>query len=237
MRGQPTSYTNINDLNDDSNLNELLYKMSCMFDNTDTSLNESNRKRLQPILKTMPKVNTKLRAVFKNLTRLTGQELFSQAKAAHTANTLNFINEKWQNYLNSSHQPMQFITANRSYDNMSHLLKSDNLAGSTIKVKQQVPWENLSAYHRLTFDSGTELLQEKWHQYIGESAHMIGKPSFEFSKKLQKSPSNSMGYASNLSRAPGNTLPLGTQQRLNQHREWLKKFKANSDFKNSSIFF
>ena len=127
---------------------------------------------------------------------------------------------------------------------MNQLLRT-NLSGGSLRLKQSGPWENLSAYHKLTFDSGTQMLEDKWNQYIGnDSCQIIDKPSFVFSKKLQKSSTSNLnpngGYVNTVGLVKNNSsssLPAGTQQRLNQHREWLKKFKANTDFKNSSIFF
>lgn len=247
-RNLRSSFTSLNELYDDSNLNELLYKMNSLLENE--SISEAHKKKLQTMLKTIAKVDAKLRSTFKHLSRMSGKEIGGDGEGQQNAEALNFIHDKWQSYLN---QGKHFSTSNKSYDNLKKFMSRSNIGGdsSSHMMKQSGPWENLAAYHKLTFDAGTNMLEDKWHQYIGESSPLAmndtaskGSP-FSLSKKLQKSNTynpNHRGYGSILGGlAKNNTssslLPSGTQQRLNQHREWLKKFRANSDFKNSSIFF
>lgn len=120
---------------------------------------------------------------------------------------------------------------------MNDFLKTNTSSSFNKHLKNLCPWENHPEYQRLTFDSGAQILEEKWNKYIGRSKHIIDKPNLDYSKKVLKSSTGNFVSHYHVSKDLPNSLPLGTQHRLNQHREWLKKFKANSDFKNSSIFF
>lgn len=138
-------------------------------------------------------------------------------------------------------------------------------------------WEKLPAYQKLTYESGTKLLDQKWNQYLGSSTmnpnniNNSTSPNLKLSKTLNLLSTSKSGTAVNAppppanasfyptdSSAPvasmpmGNTvgvggstaflnftnsikLPASTQQRLNQHREWIKKFKAEIDYNNNKI--
>ena len=213
-------HMSLSDLTDDSNLNELLFKLSNFIESGQVS--SGNARKLQPILRTLPKLNAQLKAVFKSLSRLDAKQLGEMTEAVQADGALNFINQKWHTYLSATPLPPPPLKLN---------------ATETLKSS----WENLSAYHRLTLDSGTKLLEEKWSQYMGESGH--GKkfrPIATANTTIAATNGSVKNYVLNFKGNSNNGLPVGTQQRLNHHRDWLKKFKADSDFKNnssSSIFF
>jgi hypothetical protein len=109
-------------------------------------------------------------------------------------------------------------------------------------------WEKSPAYQKLTYDAGAKLLDQKWSQYIGylnqsaTSAATVTQNA-KLSKTLnmiaaatsaKKNAAVNLG-ANNYVTAYATTitLPASTQHRLNQHREWIKKFKADVDFNNN----
>lgn len=102
-------------------------------------------------------------------------------------------------------------------------------------------WENSTAYHKLTFESGTRMLDEKWNQYMADNNVKLSKTlnNQSISKRYNSAPSKQQNqFTSGLvtyNRSNQITLPASTQQRLNQHREWLKRFKADTDLNNNNL--
>lgn len=106
-----STFATINDINDDSNLNELLYKINSLLEND--TMKETNKKKLGPVIKTLPKINTKLRVAFKNLSRLSGQELFNSINSNDKYESSKFLNEKWNSYLSQGKGLKQTVHTNR----------------------------------------------------------------------------------------------------------------------------
>lgn len=68
-------------------------------------------------------------------------------------------------------------------------------------------WENSPHYSKLAFKNNVEKLNNKWATYVGNSVRSSN--DFNSAKLSQEK------------------LPTGTIRRLEEHREWLKKFRAD----------
>ncbi len=225
-------------------MNELIYKLKLLHTNGD--LTETSIRSLQPILLTLPKLNLKLKEAFHNMSKYSSSSKSSYDinESTETASALNFINEKWQKYLNSS----ETNELNRSslsgglnsqlmfLNNKRHLIKTiENVVGGNSTDMGQLggTWKNSQAYQKLTFESGTKLLDDKWNKYVGASSQILlpKKKNTSASTTTNKYLSSSLILASSNNTSNNIGLPVATQQRLNQHREWLKKFKQETDIK------
>ena len=211
---------------------------------TNGELTDASIRSLQPILQTLPKLNSKLKETFQNMSKYSiSKSSYDINESTETASALNFINEKWQKYLHSSEANELNRSAALSgslnsqlmfLNNKRQLIKTiENVVGGNSAEMSQLggSWKNSQAYQKLTFESGTKLLDEKWNKYIGDSSQML------MPKKKSASTSTTNKYlSSSLILGSNKTLsniglPVATQQRLNQHREWLKKFKQDTDIK------
>lgn len=233
-----SSNTNLNQINDDSNLNELISKLKHL--HSSGELTDSSIRSLQPILQTLPKLNSKLKETFRNLSKCSVKSSFDLHQTTETASALNFINEKWQKYLNSTSNNNLDKTVSSSQllfsNNNKQLIKTlENVVATSNEIRQLGAWENSPAYHKLTFESGTKVLDEKWDKYIGDNPILAQKKTSS-SAQPNKYLSSSLVLTSN-NNIKSSALPMATQQRLNQHREWLKKFKAETDYKQSHFKF
>ncbi len=189
--------------------------------------------KIQSILKKIPKLNSRLESAFESLNSnsLSANEAVtsSSTKQAETAKLLREIDEKWQSYLSADK-----LSKGPFIESIS--IKSENkfINSATTPYYINGDWANSTAYHKLSFDSGSSKLNEKWNTYIGNKIRPIDRAQSNQSIKpaMTSFGTSTIQPSSNLfSNSPSNlkiTLPASTIHRLNQHKEWLKKFKAQS---------
>lgn len=205
--------------------NKALNRNSESDDGESSSMDEEKQARqkdLSSLIKQIPKLNSKLEKV---LGAIDSMESTTTLKGDKTDTKYDpeFINEKWNRYLGK--QVDQSV--------LSGGLKKDQ---NGYQIKINASWQNSPAYQRLTLDSGTRILDQKWNQYIGNtyippSRTGLLSNTFKLTSGGGKAPLNNMITSSgSVSSSVNITLPESTKYRLNQHREWLKKFKAESDF-------
>ena len=235
-----SNYLALNELNkisDDSNLNELIIKLNKL--HTNGELTDSTLRSLEPILQSLPKLNLKLKEKFQNLAKYNSKTNhtydLNQTTDLEAASALSFINEKWQKYLSSSTE-LNKTTSTFDINQLFSKINSNNNNNNKQKLKDKKSatttpngtWENMPAYHKLTFEAGAKMLDDKWRKYIGDSS-LTSTSRFLTPKKKNSKLSSSLIFGSNNELTVGaNPLPVATQQRLNHHREWLKKFKAET---------
>ena len=209
-----------------SNLTELIHSLK----NTQSKseLKGLYEQKLHPILKKIPKLNKNLEIMLENINSGLQSENFG-SKANSYKNEASLIDEKWKKYLNES------VGSNRKVNYFQDTImnsdfapnRNENSYFSTKNASSTVTngWENSPAYHKLTYESGTRLLDEKWNQYMGDSINSTKNMSRTLNSMK---PSNSLNSLNNrFSNATTVTLPESTKQRLNNHRDWLKRFKAD----------
>ena len=208
----------------------------------------------------MPKLNKKLQITFQNLNSNREDDATRTGSANNElAQLAKFVDEKWQKYLGTS----QKISNNNT--NASYNIPKQGTGLIGIQNLYFGNWENSPAYHRLAYESGSRLLDEKWNQYLGGSPSIgvggtadllasksilnkqMNRKTADFSSSTSSlfvppSISGSQHRSTNLIRTDLNLTQLlnlnnnsskltdGTLDRLNQHRNWLRKFKENSDF-------
>lgn len=180
----------------------------------------------------------------------TGSNTNTQLKV-NTATLPSSINSLNQRQLSPSNQFTNKSELNTFENSLPLHIQTLNTIASTNDVMSQltngVPqpptvirgaWETSSAYHKLTHDSNSRLLNEKWSKYIGnyEPIHeKYNSVSLINSLRANRTPVSSIanqqqkrttGSASSVN-GLNSSLPVSIQQRLNEHREWLRKFKAD----------
>ena len=218
--------SNASDFNDEKNLNELVIKLKEILSiNNDT--NDSSKKRLNSILRTLPKVDGKIR---KTLTDLSQTK--TKNESAENLKVLNFIDEKWQKYLNSSSnnfninvaKPQDFLKSSTSFNNDPMTESKTVFRPSGFAENSKSNWENMPAYHKLMYESGSRLLDQKWNQYIGyySKNYDLSSRTILSSQYFNSSSNNFVSNSFN----SASLLPASTQHRIKRHRDWLKDFKA-----------
>jgi hypothetical protein len=222
------------------------------------------------LLNKLPQINLNLEKVLETLAKNLDSSKSSNLNRRHSLVNYdpNFINEKWNKYLGESNKFNQhsMIASQVAYKNTSSFTIRTGANKDPVTVNKS--WENSPAYQKLTLDSGTRVLEEKYNQYLsGTSNPNFLTPitnKFQFSKTLNnltklhgrinntfKPPfsnpnlvtaSNSSSLNHNIHGSnvvPGAvvTLPESTKNRLNMHRDWLRKFKADLEMQKTKANF
>ena len=206
----------------DLSMKELLLKLQNL--QTNGELDMTNMQRIQPILKKLPKLNRKLQSALQNLNT---NNVESKNTDIELVKLATFVEERWQKYVGLGRDLGKTTTSNgidSSFSSRSNPL--NKLYTSNLNSQFKTTWESSPAYHRLAYDSGTRMLDEKWNQYMGANGSLSNKlrPPLTTSVATDlRSISKIIDYTTSTSK-----LPESTQHRINQHRDWLKRFKADN---------
>ena len=227
-----------------------LFQTNTTNDGLNEFLTGLSTQEIRPILRKLSKLNKKLEKTLVNLAQ-SAESLNHAASAATTLTSKssrydeNFINEKWNKYLGGADVSLRAV--------ISYGINQQRTGIVAPLAVAKNAWESSPAYHRLTLDSGTRALDEKYNQYMFAGNSTIGRRvgngsggctnTLKLNKRMAAMPgSASLGVntGSTLTLATSLngkvfglgpvSLPESTQYRLNQHRDWLKKFKADLDF-------
>lgn len=185
----------------DKNLIEFVNQMKKAHLNGD--ITDNNLSYIQTILKKMPKLNSRLETTLDSIK----QSNFPVEEKPSVVDPEQ-IEKKWKGYLN-----------NKKYENLNESSKAIKTVGPFVHS-----WQANPAYYRLTYEQGTKMLNDKWNQYIGFDSMLrkIDQSQLVTNYNLNNTAPSSFSYF------PGQvTIPLSTQNRLNQHREWIRQFKAS----------
>lgn len=187
----------------DKNLTEFVNQMKKAHINGD--ITDNNLSYIQAILNKMPKLNSRLGALVDSIKQSNFPVTPEQKSNVIDAEK---IEKKWTTYLN-----------NKKYESLNESSKILSTVGPLINS-----WQNNPAYYRLTYEQGTKMLNDKWNQYIGFDSMIrkIDQNQFLTNFSLNNTTANALNYFPNQV-----SLPLSTQNRLNQHREWIRQFKAS----------
>ena len=183
---------------------------------------------MENILKKIPKINEKLDLKFRNF----NDKLLQSKEMRFNFN--NEIDSKINDYLseNKDKYDKNGVIKNHLIDEALSIQGENMLLNKTNKKQPFYTineWENSPFYHKLTFRSGThKMLKEKWNTYVGNTIKFSENNDLDkissSSKNLYK---NSSDYFINDQTKFKISLPTSTQQRIIQHKEWLKNFKKS----------
>jgi hypothetical protein len=136
--------------------------------------------------------------------------------------TENLIDKKWNQYFNKS-----------SSKNLNATLPSSFRTEASMSNTAQHPtmirgaWETSPTYHKLAYDSNNKLLSEKYSKYIGDYESINDKFHSTSLMNSLRTPIKQNNHPTVTRNSLSSSLPTGIQQRINEHREWLRKFKAD----------
>ena len=231
--------------NNNNNLEELIKRLKNA--HSKNELHDLNIQKIQPILKKIPKLNNRLEITFENMSTPSNNENNFDSNRLNRDDLkkpFNYIDEKWKKYVgettinDNDNKKINFFQ--NIHNSINPIQMSSTIDGSYSNNKIiNGAWENSPAYHKLTFESGNKLLDQKWNQYLGTlntggtlSSNSLNKFSKTLNSVQTLKKSNSSYYPTSRFNSTI-TLPESTQARLAQHREWLKKFKADNEFSNN----
>ena len=224
-----------------TNLNDLI--QSLKKSQTKSQLKGLYEQKIHPILKKIPKLNNNLEMMFENINSSL-MDGIGYNKGLHSYKNLknfnddsSFIDEKWRKYLGENQNSNRKINYFQStidadslglFQNEKTILNKKNNSFDASKIING-PWENSPAYHKLTLESGTRLLEEKWKKYMGKQLNTTPTDNLNFAKTLNTIPSirSINSFDNRFSNTTTITIPEQTKQRLKSHIDWLKKFKAD----------
>jgi hypothetical protein len=214
-----------------SNVDDLMVKLKKM--QTSGNINKSvNMNKIQPLVKSITKLTNQLNKGIESIE-------ISQSKLKPES----FIDRKWKQYFNEVNNNNRNNTV--TYPNTIKNETSSKVQSTTIRGA----WETSPTYHKLTYDSNNRLLNEKWSKYIGDfdnfhSTSLINstRPAANRSsitsihhqlqqQQQQQQHTRNLKSSSSIN-GLSSSLPASIQQRINEHREWLRKFKADLMYSN-----
>ncbi len=251
--GTDSDFSNNENENDDeeklfsfknnTNLNDLI--QSLKMSQTKNELKGLYEQKIHPILKKIPKLNNNLELMFDSINSSlinavgSNKGLQSYKNLKNFNEDSNFIDEKWRKYLGESqhsNRKVNYFQSTIDTDGLDLFRNENNFLNRKVNSFDNSkiingPWENSPAYHKLTLESGTRLLEEKWNKYMGNQSNVSPNNNINFSKTLTAMPSTRSisSYDNRFSSSTTITLPEQTKQRLKNHMDWLKKFKADGE--------
>ena len=204
--------------------------------------------KIHPILKKIPSLNSNLEVMFENLnsrlmnesdgnkTNFNGMNSYKNLKNFNQDSS--YIDEKWKKYLGdnlNSNKKSNYFQSTLGSDDLNSFRSENHFSNKKLDNYDSSriingTWEYSPAYHKLTLESGSRLLEEKWNQYVGNNFVKNSKSLKNFSQTLNSV--NSARSTNNIdSRFDSTSITLTeqTKQRLKSHIDWLKKFKAEGD--------
>ena len=187
-----------------SNIDDLIVKLKKVQKRGNSSSKNVNMNKIQPLVKSITKLTHKLNK------GIEGIEL-SQTKSK----TESFIEKKWDQYFNNS--------TSKNLNATMPSMKSEPSTSNQLPTLIRGAWETSPTYHKLTYDSNNKILNEKYSKYIGSDNDKFQSTSLINSLHSPVKQNNRSTNVNSLS----SSLPTGIQQRINEHREWLRKFKAD----------
>ena len=207
--------------------------------------------KIGPILKRVPKLNTRLADTLANLSSMMvtttiieqqqdvqlssskkkkkSNKAEAAAAATAAANTRRAdVEAIWQrnlveNKLFRDEVNKRSFYARSSFDSqLANNRTTAAAAAAAAGVGGRRDWENSAAYQRLTFEQRHRTLDDKWSKYIGSSSG--SKAAASISAAPMPARAGSFFSFGNVN------LPASTQQALVQHRQWLQRFKEQSKY-------
>jgi hypothetical protein len=210
---------NYNEQSISENINVLIRKLKLLQENG--YFNSKKLKEVKTILKYLVKLTYKLDKTLGNI-----QTKNSPSFANHSPSANMPVKSKGtpKFSLNTTMHPL-------SNSQMSFQIKKFQTLNSTdLLTELHRPIDSVSIYNKLAYENDSRLLNEKLNKYFGDSGYGLNTmPRYFVDSSQGKYRKSASVAAAKTSKVTGDIggLPEGVRQRLNDHREWLKRFKQD----------